>query len=291
MQANHLGILCAICSALFMGTIGVFSRKSGAGAESVAFYRLLFGAGFTLLFLLFTGKTRLARQWPGWAVPAGGISLAGFVVFYIESMAYTTMANAVMMIYLAPIAASIYAHFFLQEKISTRGMLLMLLALFGFAMMLEFRLDFVGSGGNNSGQMTGLILAMASMVCYATYILVNRIVPEQVHVYSRALYQLFVGAMVLLPLQFFAPVVPGSAWPWLVGAGFLPGFLAILCAVVALSRLPAATFGTLAYCEPVAVMLFGWFLFQEQLSPLQLGGAACIIASGVARARLDSQTK
>ena len=266
-----------------MGTIGVFSRKSGAGAESVAFFRLLFGTGFTLLFLLFTRKSRLARQWPGWAVLAGGASLAGFVVFYIKSMAYTTMANAVMMIYLAPIAASVYAHFFLHERISARGMLLMLLALFGFAMMLEFRLDFA-----HSGQMLGLLLAMASMVCYAAYILVNRIVPGHVHVYTRALYQLLSGALLLLALQLFASIIPSSAWPWLVGAGFLPGFLAILCAVIALSRLPAATFGTLAYCEPVAVMLFGWFLFQEQLSPLQFGGAILIIASGITKARLDA---
>ena len=284
MQPRHLGIFCAICSALFMATIGVFSRKSGAAAESVAFFRLLFGAGFTLLFLLFTGKTRLARQWPGWAVLAGGASLAGFVVLYIKSMAYTTMANAVMMIYLAPLAASIYAHFFLQEKISVRGMMLMLLALFGFSMMQEFRLDFAGPA-----QMTGLMLAMASMVCYAAYILFNRIIPGHVHVYTRALYQLCSGAAVLLPLQFFAPAVPSSAWPWLAGAGFLPGFLAILCAVVALSHLPAATFGTLAYCEPVAVMLFGWFLFQEQLSPLQTAGAALIIASGIAKTRFDAQ--
>ena len=282
MRPQHIGIFCAICSALFMGTIGVFSRKSGAGPESVAFFRLLFGAGFTLLFLLFSGKVFLIRQWPGWAVLMGGASLAGFVVFYIKSMGHTTMANAIMMIYLAPITASVYAHFFLQERISPRGLMLMLLALFGFAMMLEFRLDFTGSS-----QLTGLLLAMASMFCYAGYILINRVIPEQVHVYSRAFYQLLGGAVVLLPFLLLAPPVPAPAWPWLVGAGFFPGFLAILCAVVALSRLPAATFGTLAYCEPVAVMVFGWFLFQEQLSILQLCGAALIIASGIIKTRLD----
>lgn len=285
MHTRHLGIFCAICSALFMGTIGVFSRKSGAPAESVAFFRLLFGAGFTLLFLALSGKIQLVRQWPGWAVLAGGASLAGFVVLYILSMSYTTMANAIMMIYLAPLAASFYAHFFLQERISARGMILMLLALFGFAMMQEFRVN-LGS----SGQLTGLLLALASMLCYAAYILINRIIPDQVHVYNRAFYQLLAGAAVLLPFQLMAAPFPATAWPWLVGAGFLPGFLVILCAVVALSRLPAATFGTLAYCEPVAVMFFGWSLFQEPLSPLQIAGAVLIITGGIIKARLDVQT-
>ena len=61
----------------------------------------------------------------------------------------------------------------------------------------------------------------------------------------------------------------------------MPGFIAILSAVYALSRLPAATFGTLAYFEPIAVVVFGWTLFGETLSPLQLAGCLVIIAGGV----------
>ena len=65
------------------------------------------------------------------------------------------------------------------------------------------------------------------------------------------------------------------------GTGLVPGFFAILCAVYALSRLPAATFGTLAYFEPIAVVVFGWTLFGETLSALQLAGCLVIIAGGV----------
>jgi drug/metabolite transporter (DMT)-like permease len=67
----------------------------------------------------------------------------------------------------------------------------------------------------------------------------------------------------------------------LLGTGFFPGFLAIFFAVVALSRLPAATFGTIAYSEPVAVVIFGWAIFNEALSPLQIGGCLLIIGSGI----------
>ncbi len=61
----------------------------------------------------------------------------------------------------------------------------------------------------------------------------------------------------------------------------MPGFIAILCAVYALSRLPAATFPALAYFEPIAVVVFGWTLFGETLSALQLAGCLVIIAGGV----------
>jgi len=60
--------------------------------------------------------------------------------------------------------------------------------------------------------------------------------------------------------------------------------------VAALSRLPAATFGTLAYFEPLAVVFFGWSIFAESLSPLQLAGCATIVATGCLKALLASRT-
>jgi drug/metabolite transporter (DMT)-like permease len=72
-----------------------------------------------------------------------------------------------------------------------------------------------------------------------------------------------------------------------LGVGLFPGFLAILFAVMALRELPAATFGTLAYFEPLAVVVFGWFFFQESLSSLQLAGCAVILFSGSVKAITD----
>jgi drug/metabolite transporter (DMT)-like permease len=93
------------------------------------------------------------------------------------------------------------------------------------------------------------------------------------------------GACVVLPLA-FADLggISMMNWIWLGCVGFFPGFLAILCAVIALSRLPAALFGTLAYVGPVAVILFGWLIFSESLGPLQIGGCILIIFSGTAQA-------
>jgi drug/metabolite transporter (DMT)-like permease len=81
------------------------------------------------------------------------------------------------------------------------------------------------------------------------------------------------------------PISP-SNWLWLAGAGFFPGFLAIYLAVVALDKLPAATFGTLAYLEPIFVVFLGWVLFGEHLNSLQLAGCALILASGIVKGYL-----
>lgn len=68
---------------------------------------------------------------------------------------------------------------------------------------------------------------------------------------------------------------------WIALAGIFPGFIAIYCAIVALQHLPTRLYATLAYSEPVTVILAGWLLFNESLSTLQLGGVLLIIVTGL----------
>jgi len=272
------GIITAILSALFMGTVGVFAKITGLKAEVITFFRLGLGAGFMLLFLLTTGQGQHLVTRPSWPVLLNGTMLAGFIIFYVQAMEYTTMANAIMLVYLAPLAASIFAHFFMGERLTRTSAALIGLALFGFAMMMEFHVDLAGG----SRHLRGIGLGLASMLCYAAFILINRVIDASIHVYTRTFHQLLTGAVVMLPLCLWQrPELPPQVWPWLAGIGLIPGFLAILCAVIALSRLPAATFGTLAYFEPIAVICFGWALFHESLSWLQISGCLLILASGV----------
>jgi drug/metabolite transporter (DMT)-like permease len=282
------GIILAILSALFMGTIGVFSKITGLPAETVTFFRLLLGAGFLAVYLLAKGRAGALRSRPSWPVVVSGALLAGFIIFYVQAMNLTSMANAIMLVYLAPVTASAWAHFRMGERLSQAGWALIAGAMFGFAAMMEFRLDFA----QGSSHAEGLGFALVAMLCYAGFILVNRRIRPEVPVMTRAFYQLFVGAMVMLP--FFLTHVPHISainWLWLLGTGLIPGFLAITFAVMALSRLPAATFGTLAYFEPLAVVVFGWTLFDERLSLLQMAGCAMIMASGCAKVLLERRAR
>jgi drug/metabolite transporter (DMT)-like permease len=282
---NIGGVITAILAALFMGTMGVFSRETGLDAEVITFFRLLLGAGFLMIFMTLTRRFRLLWCWPTWPVLINGLMLAGFIIFYVQAMYLTTMANAIMVLYLAPLVASVFAHFFLGEKLNLMSVVLICNALFGFAMMMEFKIDF-SSGSNH---ILGLGCAALGLCCYSAFILINRTINATIHVYTRTFYQLFTGALCLVP--FFItdfPEITGATWLWLAGAGFFPGFLGILCAVIALERLPAATFGTLAYFEAIFVVILGWMIFGETLNSLQLAGCLFIITSGVVKGYLTA---
>ena len=273
-------VIFAFLSAILMGTIGVFSKLTGLSAEVITFFRLILGALFMLAFLVAQKKLVLIKRWPTWPVLINGFFLAGFIIFYVQSMNYTSMANAIMLIYLAPLAASVIAHFFLGERLSLGGFFLIMLALLGFWMMMEFRIEL----SRQSNDFIGICFGVLAFLSYAGFILVNRVIRDDVHVFTRTFYQLLAGGCVMLPfLHGSMHEVTVSHIPWLIGIGLFPGFLAIFFAVAALSRLPAAMFGTIAYTEPVAVIVFGWTIFHEVLSPLQISGCLLIIAAGITK--------
>lgn len=279
-------ILAAVFSAVFMGTIGAISVYAGVSAETVTFYRLFIGAVLMGCFLLLTGQKDKVFTWPGIKVLVTGAFLAGFVVFYVMAMNYTSMANAVMLVYLAPVTAATVAHFFMGERLSGTSTGLIGVALFGFAMMMEFNVNFSG----RKEETVGLFYALCAMLCYAAFILTNRLIHERVHVLTRGGFQMLAGALCMLPFMLQqGDSIDVEQWGWLIAAGVVPGFLAIMFAVVALKALPAATFGTLAYLEPITVVALGWVLFDQSLNTLQLSGSALIIASGVTQAVLSQR--
>ncbi|AKV96713.1 MULTISPECIES: DMT family transporter [Marinobacter] len=276
-------LLSAAFSAVFMGTIGAISVYAGVGAETVTFYRLFIGAVLVAVYLLATRQHSKIFMWPGMKVLVTGAFLAGFVMFYILAMDYTSMANAVMVLYLAPVTASVAAHFFLGERLTSASVGLVGFALLGFAMMMEFNFNLSG----RAEEAIGLAYAFCAMLCYSAFMLTNRSMDDRVHVFSRSGYQMLAGALCMLPLVLLeSEVISGAQWGWLIAAGILPGFLAILLAVIALRSLPAATFGTLAYLEPITVVALAWILFDQGLNSLQLAGCALIILAGIAQALL-----
>lgn len=276
-------ISAAIAAAVLMATIGVISRKAGASAESLAFFRLFLGAIFMGAFLLVTSQGHWMWRRPPWPILLNGTFLAASVVFYIQAVNFTTMANAILVVYFAPLAASAFAHFFLGERLGRTAFLCIMLALLGFAMVVNFQLDVT----SESTHLQGLGFAFLAMLGYATFILINRRMGSSLHPYTSTFCQLLAGAAVILP--FFATsnsTLQIEQWLWLAAAGLFPGFLAILFSVIALNHLRASTFGTLGYFEPLAVVAFGSFFFGEFLSPLQWAGCGLILASGIAVAIL-----
>ncbi len=277
--SQQLAILFAIVAAVSMATIGVFSRITELPAVVVTFYRLFLGAGFMALWIAFRGGSFRIIAADRKGIALTGAYLAGFIICYIEAMNRTLMANAILIVYLAPIAATLFNRVFFGETVSRLQMIAMTLALCGFVVMQDFR-----SANPQQGLNSGLLYAALAMLFYAAFIIQNRYISGGTPSSSRTFWQLLVGALCVSPFLYLTPgnaSVPVEQLGWVLLIGFLPGFIAIYAAIAALEKLPTPVYGTITYLEPVSVILFGWILFSETLSWMQLGGVALILVSGI----------
>ncbi|WP_235363917.1 MULTISPECIES: DMT family transporter [Shewanella] len=280
-QLPSQAIMMALGSAILMGTIGALARQTALDASVITFYRLLIGALCLLLYMLVTGKGGQIWHKPSKRHLLNGALLAGFMVFYVQSIGYINMANAVMVIYLAPLVSAIGAHFYFHERLHQQALLAIGLALIGMMAILPS----IDSLSGQPEELKGYGFALLALLSYSGFMLINRR-PASASPYQSTLIQLIFGALCLLPFALHQAVVPtANQWFWLALIGIFPGFLAILFAVKALRLLPAATFGTLAYIEPVTVVILGWSLFAEHLSMSQLIGCGLIIIAGLLQTR------
>jgi len=256
--------------------------------SKLSFIQLAVVAAICLLFyMLSTSKRKQILHRPTKRTIINGVLLAGFMVFYIQAMNYTSMENAVMLVYLAPLLYAVIAHFIFSEKLNFLNLVVIVLALIGFAMMMEFSISL----SDSADESLGLFYGVLSLLAYAGFMLINRKPSDSTH-YQSTLIQLLTGALCMLPFILLSPNVPSLEQSyWLLAIGILPGFIAILCAVKALRNLPSVTFGTVAYIEPVAVVCFAWWLFGETLNTTQLLGCSLIIGAGIVQAVLSKSEK
>jgi drug/metabolite transporter (DMT)-like permease len=281
----NLYLIFALISAVSMASSGVIARMSGLAAAELTFYRLFVGALCLLGLVLLLGKQAELKQKPDRRIVLNGILLASFMLCFLKAISFISLANAIMLVYLAPALAAIAAHFLFHEKLDLASGLLIVLSFLGFAMLQQFKLDLVLT----EAQWPGFVYGMLSLFTYTGFLLANRHSGQSESPLQRAFYQLMIGALCVLPFLNATPLPNIDELPWVFLAGFFPGFLAIYLAIIALEHLPTRVFGTLAYIEPVAVILAGWWLFQEKLSLLQVGGVALILLAGLVQSVLHQQ--
>jgi drug/metabolite transporter (DMT)-like permease len=273
-------VIFALLSAISMASSGVIARLSGIAAAELTFYRLAVGALCLWLFVCLRGQAQQLKQKPDWRMALNGVMLASFMLAFLKAINYISLANAIMLVYLAPPLSALIAHFFFAEKLDFRSSSLIAVSFFGFAMMQEFKLDLVVT----PSQWPGFCFGILSLLTYTAFLLLNRHVTSSHSQFQRTFYQLLIGACCVLPFLADASLPTADDWLWIVLAGFFPGFLAIYFAVLALERLPTKVFGTLAYIEPVTVILAGWWLFGEALSTLKIAGVVLILTAGALQA-------
>ncbi len=190
----YLGL--ALLSAIFMASSGVIARYSQMAAAELTFYRLGVGALCVFFWLLGTGQVRQLWHRPNRQMLQNGLLLASFMLGFLQAIQSIPLANAIMMVYLAPPCTALVAHFYFAERLNLSSGLLIMLALLGFAMLQQFQFDVSA----DPAQLRGYGWALLSLLAYSAFLLCNRQPTAGTSLGQRTFYQLLFGACCVLPL-------------------------------------------------------------------------------------------
>lgn len=230
---------------------------------------------------------RFGRRLPGLIAGAGanavvaGIAMGTAGLTFVAAMLYTTVAQAVFMVGVAPFISALLGMWILRERIGTVTWLAMTVALVGMGLILF--------GNETGGAIIGSALALYSVFCASIYTVALRWGQKSEMTVSTLWNGLYLvaaaGIVMLVPtgirgtigFESFAIGWWNFLWLSLMGAVQLSAGMALF--TLGSRSVPAAQLSLISLIEPTLSPLWVWLVSRE-LPPVWtfIGGAVIVLA-------------
>ena len=264
------GQIYVALAALAWSSAGVLQRELSVGTATQVAGRALFAAFALLGFVAFVQRGEVVRVFAsiGRAELAVAACTAVASASFIVALNHTTVANVLFMQALAPIAAALIAWAALQESVSRRSGVAMVVALGGVGLM-------VGGPGGTHG--VGLVLSVLMTLSFALGVVITRHRRDISMAPAICLSQVMVLAAVG---PFAHPGAVGRRDLLLIvvlGVGQMGLGLAFL--TMGARLIPAAEVALITLLEVVLGPLWVWFALSEHPSTATLVGGSVVVAA------------
>ncbi|MBA5715774.1 EamA/RhaT family transporter [Bacillus subtilis] len=269
-----------ILSMIIFGTIGLIVRYIDLSSSETAF--LSSSIGFLFLTLVFINK-RKSFSWQkikscGIFLFLSGIALGGNWIFLYQSYEYTTLTNATLGYYFAPVFVMLLSPLFLKEKLSFKKVICIFVAVLGMMFI-------VGNGVSASGRedLIGIILGLIAAAFYAALMLLNKFIKEMNRL-EVTIIQLLVTALILLPYVLITEglnmlSVSSSSIPFIIFLGIVNTGIGFWLFFSGMEKLKGQSIAVLSYVDPFVAILISGLILQEQFTLLQIIGGVLLLGS------------
>ena len=267
-----------IVSMLIFGTIGIFVRYIGLPSSVIAVCRGYVGMLFLAVVLLVQRKKpdlKAIRDNLVLLVVSGGLIGMNWIALF-EAYNYTTVTTATLCYYLAPVFVTLASPFVLREKLTTKKLLCVAVALFGMVFV-----SGVLEGGISG--LRGILYGVTAAVLYASVILLNKRM-RPIPAFDKTLIQLGMAATVALPYV-LGTVDMGQLAPaplalvLLLVVGVIHTGVAYTMYFSSMSEIPAQTVALFSYIDPVSAIFLSAIFLKEPLTLFGCIGAVLVLGS------------
>jgi drug/metabolite transporter (DMT)-like permease len=257
-----------------------YALEQGLPSISIAALRLGIAALVLVPLVLALRRAELARltRQDAWLAIGAGAFLALHFASWILSLEYTTVASSVALVTTNPIWIGLASWLFLKERLTTRMMLAVLLALAGSAVI--FFAD-EGSGGAAKWPALGNTLAIIGSLAMCGYLLIGRRLRAEVSLlaYVGVVYAVAAIFLVLAALALDAPLIDLSPIAWLFVAllALGPQLLGHSAFNWSLKHFSATTVAVAILGEPIGSTILAWLLLDEHIGAIKLAGMGLLL--------------
>lgn len=217
------------------------------------------------------GAGRLRPRNMGVQVVRGGL-LCCATVFLFAAVAYIPMADAIALVFVAPLVVTALSPMFLSEHVGPRRWMAVMIGFAGAVIVIR---------PGAAAMEWAAVLALASGVTYGLYLLVTRRIAGTAPAAVTLVYTALVGTVatsVLVPFLWVRPTLPALGWMMVSGAA---SALAHFCLIRAYRTAEASLIAPLGYGEIVMATLLGYLVFGDLPDAVTWLGVGVIAVSGI----------
>lgn len=279
-----------IMAMLIFGSIGIFVKYIPLSSSEIALLRGVIGSVFLLCTSLFI-KQKISIQ----AIKENllllilsGAAIGFNWIFLFEAYRYTTISNATLSYYFAPIFVMILAPFILKEKLTLVKVGCIVMAMIGLSLVVN-----IGSGSTSASysHTIGIFYGLLAAAFYASVILMNKFI-KNLSGFETTLVQLLTGAIVLFPYVLIKDHLDFSGLTaysilFILIIGIVHTGFAYFFYFAAIKELKGQTIAILSYIDPISAVIMAAIFLGEGMTFIQIIGGILILGSTFLSEKLE----
>ncbi|MFW2177694.1 MULTISPECIES: DMT family transporter [unclassified Moraxella] len=282
-----IGSLQVIVASISWGTLGIFTtylHQLGFDSVQIAILRIVTSA-VILLSLLPSLWSTLKQLTPVEIIQMAVQSLVGVLgmtLSYFMAVNYVGAGIAVSLLYMAPVFSLGLAYVLLKEQITTKALILAVVAVLGVMLTMM---------GNTVKFNWGIVFGLLAGLFYSLFGILGKKMMHKNYPSNLVFFSsVMISAMVLLCLpktyHTYAMLLnmPIKTWLWVLGLTFLGTIIPFFLYMSALHKLPATKVSVFTVFEPFTAIVLSIVLLHQNLNATQYVGMGLILFATLANA-------
>ncbi|MBT2606692.1 DMT family transporter [Bacillus sp. ISL-53] len=269
-----------ILSMIIFGTMGLVVKYIDLSSSETALLSSSIGCLF-LVFVFFIMKKSI--QWKLVKVNAStlflsAVALGGNWVFLYQSYDHTTLANATLGYYFAPVFVMVLSPFVLKELLPIKKIVCIGVAILGMLLI-------IGNGISASGKddLLGILFGLVAAAFYAALMLLNKFI-QNMGMLEITIIQLGTTALLLFPYVLFTEGfgilgVSRSSIPFIILLGVVNTGIGFWLFFSGMLKLKGQSIAMLSYVDPFVAILISAVILQEKMTIIQIIGGTLLLGS------------